>query len=579
MEDESDISPGPLPHHPVENPAGDKVIVLVGLMGAGKSTVGRRLAARLGVNFLDADSEIESAAGMTIHEIFEKHGEPAFRRGETKVIKRLLQDMRKGNPAGGVLATGGGAYMNAEIRDNIARYGVSVWLRADIDLLVRRVGRRNNRPLLKQGDTRETLLRLRDERYPVYALADIVVDSADAPHEEVVDMIVEKIAEFFGKPAAVSEAPSAEYISHIVPVALAERAYDIHVGAGLLHQAGDLIAPLLRRNRVAIVTDENVAAHHLARLTGVLEQAGIAQVHLIIKPGEHSKNFNQLEAVLDWMIEQKIERGDLLLAFGGGVIGDLTGFAAAILRRGVDFAQIPTTLLAQVDSSVGGKTGINSRFGKNLIGAFHQPRLVIADVTLLDSLPVRELLAGYAEIVKYALIGDAAFMDWLEHSGAGVRDGDQAARIHAVRTSCMAKAALVVKDERESGPRALLNLGHTFGHALEAETGYSERLLHGEGVAIGMCLAFELAVRLGLAPAQDAMRVAWHLSVMGLPTAIRDIPGASLDPDHLLAHMAQDKKVADGRINFILPRRIGDCFITGDIDPDMVLQVLRASAD
>lgn len=576
MEDESDVTSGPLPIHPVENPAGGKVIVLVGLMGAGKSTVGRRLAARLGVNFLDADSEIESAAGMTIHEIFEKHGEPAFRRGEIKVIKRILQDMSTGSPPGGVLATGGGAYMNADIRDAIAQFGVSVWLRADIDLLVRRVGRRNNRPLLKQGDARETLLRLRDERYPVYALADIVVDSADAPHEEVVDMILARLAEFFGGSAAATEVPPH---GQIVPVALAERAYDIHVGAGLLSQAGDLIAPLLRRNRVAIVTDENVAGHHLARLTGVLQQADVAPVHLIIKPGESSKNFNQLELVLDWMIEQKIERGDLLLAFGGGVIGDLTGFAAAILRRGVDFAQIPTTLLAQVDSSVGGKTGINSRFGKNLIGAFHQPRLVIADVTLLDSLPVRELLAGYAEIVKYALIGDAAFMDWLEQSGAGVRDGDQSARIHAVRTSCMAKAALVVKDERESGPRALLNLGHTFGHALEAETGYSARLLHGEGVAIGMCLAFELAVRLGLAPAQDAMRVAWHLSVMGLPTTIRDIAGASLNPDHLLAHMAQDKKVADGRINFILPRKIGDCFITSEIDPEMVLQVLRASAE
>ncbi|MEQ1889546.1 MAG: 3-dehydroquinate synthase [Alphaproteobacteria bacterium] len=364
-----------------------------------------------------------------------------------------------------------------------------------------------------------------------------------------------------------------------VNVALGARAYDIHVGVGLLEQTGGLIGPMLKRNRVAIVTDSNVAERHLPALHASLASTGINSVLCIIPPGEHSKNFNQLEKLLDCLLEQKIERGDLLLAFGGGVIGDLTGFAASILRRGVDFAQIPTTLLAQVDSSVGGKTGINSRFGKNLIGAFHQPRIVIADVALLDTLPVRELLAGYAEVVKYGLIGNADFLDWLERHGAAIRDGDRGARIHAVMTSCAAKAALVVQDERESGPRALLNLGHTFGHALEAETGFGNRLLHGEGVAIGMCLAFELASRLGLASGQDAMRVAWHLSFLGLPAAIRDIAGAPPDPDRLLNHMAQDKKVAGGRINFILPRRIGDCFMTSDVDMQIVLEVLRASAE
>lgn len=364
-----------------------------------------------------------------------------------------------------------------------------------------------------------------------------------------------------------------------VHVALDARAYDIHVGVGLLARTGELIGPMLRRNRVAIVTDDNVAARHLAPLLTALDEAGVSHAHHIIPFGEHSKNFKQLEVLLDWMLEEKIERGDLLLAFGGGVIGDLTGFAAAVLRRGVDFAQIPTTLLSQVDSSVGGKTGINSRFGKNLIGAFHQPRIVIADVALLDTLPKRELLAGYAEVVKYGLIGDAGFLDWLEKSGGAIRDGDPVARTQAVMTSCAAKAALVVEDERESGPRALLNLGHTFGHALEAETGYGDRLLHGEGVAIGMCLAFELASRLGLAPSQDAMRVAWHLSVIGLPTTIREIPGAPLDPGRVFAHMAQDKKVAGGRINFILPRKIGDCFMTDAVDAETVLQLLKASVE
>ncbi len=360
-------------------------------------------------------------------------------------------------------------------------------------------------------------------------------------------------------------------------MALGARAYDIHVGLGLLGQTGNLLGPLLRRRHVAIVTDDNVAQRHLRTLLAALDQAAITHVHRVISPGEQSKSFNQLEAVLNWLLEEKIERGDFLLAFGGGVIGDLTGFAASILRRGVDFAQIPTTLLAQVDSSVGGKTGINSRFGKNLIGAFHQPRIVIADVGLLDSLPRRELLAGYAEVVKYGLIGDAGFFEWLEGAGASIRDGDHAARIRAVTTSCAAKAALVAQDERESGPRALLNLGHTFGHALEAETGYSGRLLHGEGVAIGMCLAFELAAKLGHAPDGDAARVARHLAGMGLPTRIRDIAGEALNPHHLLAHMAQDKKVADGKITFVLPRHIGACFMIGDVDAQAVLQLLEAS--
>lgn len=363
-----------------------------------------------------------------------------------------------------------------------------------------------------------------------------------------------------------------------VPVRLGDRSYDIHIGAGLLGQTGVLLKPFLRRNRVAIVTDATVAHHHLPALQRVLDDAGIAHSHYAVAPGEQSKNFQQLEALLDWLLENKVERGDLVLAFGGGVIGDLTGFAAAILRRGVEFAQIPTTLLSQVDSSVGGKTGINTRHGKNLVGAFYQPRVVIADVAVLDTLPVRELLAGYAEVVKYGLIGDTVFFDWLEGAGAAIRDGDAEARIQAVKTSCAAKAGVVEKDERETGPRALLNLGHTFGHALERETGYSDRLLHGEAVAIGMCLAFELAAKTGLAPGQDAGRVQRHLSAIGLPTRIADIAGGPLDTGHLLSHMMQDKKVAQGRINFVLPRRIGDCFMTDQVERDSVHAALMASA-
>ena len=365
--------------------------------------------------------------------------------------------------------------------------------------------------------------------------------------------------------------------SEAITVELGSRSYDIHVAAGLLASTGALIKPLLRRSRVAVVTDRNVADHHAKTLMNSLDAAGISHAEIILEPGEQTKSFDQLQALLDWLLEQKIERGDLVLAFGGGVIGDLAGFAASVLRRGVDFVQIPTTLLAQVDSSVGGKTGINSRHGKNLIGAFHQPRMVIADVALLATLPRRELLAGYAEVVKYGLIGDVDFFDWLETSAVEIRSGDPAALTRAVITSCKAKAAVVALDEHENGPRALLNFGHTFGHALERETGYGDRLLHGEGVAIGMCLAFQLAARIGLAPNQDAMRVSQHLSIMGLPVRIADINGDPPSTAQLLAHMAQDKKVMQGRINFILPRRIGDCFMTGQVDPEIASQVLRLS--
>ena len=291
--------------------------------------------------------------------------------------------------------------------------------------------------------------------------------------------------------------------SETVTVPLGARAYDVRIGAGVLARAGAEIAPLLRRPRVAVVTEERVAARHLATLEAGLAAAGIAAAVLALPPGEGTKGWSALERTVEWLIGEKVARDDLVVAFGGGVIGDLAGFAAAVLRRGVGFVQIPTTLLAQVDSSVGGKTGINSPHGKNLVGAFHQPRLVLADTGLLDTLPERDFLAGYAEVVKYGLLGDAGFFAWLEVNAPSLRSGDPDARQHAVRRSCEMKAALVARDETERGDRALLNLGHTFGHALEAATGYSDRLLHGEAVSIGCVLAFELSSRLGLC-AQEA---------------------------------------------------------------------------
>ncbi len=363
----------------------------------------------------------------------------------------------------------------------------------------------------------------------------------------------------------------------IVDVALAERAYDIVIGRDVLGSLGSRIASLRPGARTAIVTDRGVARHWLEKTEAALAQAGIASSRIIVEEGEGSKSYATLEKVSEALIAAKIERNDLVIALGGGVVGDLAGFAAAILRRGVDFVQVPTTLLAQVDSSVGGKTGINSPQGKNLVGAFHQPVLVIADTAVLDTLPPRQFRAGYAEVAKYGVLGDAAFFGWLEANHADiVKCG--AAREHAIATSCRAKAAIVARDERETGDRALLNLGHTFGHALEAVTGFSDRLFHGEGVAIGMVLAAEFSASLGMIPQSDAIRIERHLAEAGLPTHVEDIAGFAqeglADADTLMALMAQDKKVRRGKLTFILLEAIGRAVIAKDVEPSLVRDFL-----
>ena len=363
-------------------------------------------------------------------------------------------------------------------------------------------------------------------------------------------------------------------MTNIVPVELGERSYEVRIGPGLIDCAGAEIAPLLRRKRVAVVTDETVAGLHLARLTVALEAEGIAVAALALPPGEATKGWPQLARTAEWLLEQKVERRDVVVAFGGGVIGDLVGFAAAVLRRGVRFVQLPTTLLAQVDSSVGGKTGINTAQGKNLVGAFHQPSLVLADTAVLDTLPARDFLSGYGEVVKYGLLGDAGFFDWLEGAGPALAAGDAAARLRAVTRSVEMKAGIVARDETEEGERALLNLGHTFCHALEKATGYSDRLLHGEGVAIGCALAFELSSRLGLCSQEDPSRVRAHLRAMGMKVDMSDIPGDLPGAEALLALMAQDKKVIDGRLRFILARGIGQAFVAEDVPGDRVLRLL-----
>lgn len=359
-----------------------------------------------------------------------------------------------------------------------------------------------------------------------------------------------------------------------VHVPLGDRAYDVRIASGLIARAGDEIAPFLTRPKVWIVTEETVAGLHLQTLKDGLAVAGISAEALVLPPGEATKSWPYLMQTVEWLLDQKVERKDVVLAFGGGVIGDLVGFAAAILRRGVRFVQLPTSLLAQVDSSVGGKTGINAPHGKNLIGAFHQPSLVLADIDVLSTLKPRDFLAGYGEVVKYGGLGDASFFDWLEVNGPALAAGDLALREEAVRWSVQMKADIVVRDETEQGDRALLNLGHTFGHALEAATGYSNRLLHGEGVAIGCALAFETSARLGLMSQESPSRFRAHLASMGMKKDIRDIPGDLPDAEGLIQLMAQDKKVVQGKLRFILARSIGDAFVADDVDMGVVKDVL-----
>jgi len=542
---------------PLPETLAGRSIVLVGLMGAGKTSIGRRLAARLGLPFRDADAEIELAAGCTIPEIFARFGEPAFRDGERRVIRRLLS----GDPM--VIAFGGGSFMDPETRAITRTEAVSVWLRCALPTLVRRVASRDNRPLLANGDAEGTLRRLMDVRHPVYAEADVIVDCGEETPDATTNHVLQALCGW--QPA------------RRLSVVLSSTSYDVVIGDNLLARAGAFLAPRLPQKRAVVVTDEAVAGLHLPTLLSGLEETAISATHVVVPAGEASKSLDTWARVVDQLLEARVERRTAVIALGGGVVGDLAGFAAASTLRGLPFFQIPTTLLSQVDSSVGGKTAVNTARGKNLVGAFYQPRMVLADTGTLATLPIRELRAGYAEIVKAGLIGDAAFFDWCEQHGSGVVGGDRDAQAEAIKRACAFKAAVVGDDEREEKPndgRALLNLGHTFGHALEAEYGYDGGLLHGEGVAVGLGLAFKLSARLGHCSEADAERVIAHVASAGLPAELSML-NRRFSADTLIGHMRRDKKVRDGALNFVLARGIGQAFTSADVPAEAVTDLLR----
>jgi shikimate kinase/3-dehydroquinate synthase len=553
------VSPAtPLPAAPAAGAIWDgPTIVLVGLMGAGKTAIGRRLALRLGLPFRDADHEVEVAAGCTVAEFFERFGEAAFRAGERRVIRRLLA----GPPC--VLATGGGAFMDAETRAAIREGARSVWLRCQLATLVRRTSGRHHRPLLRGGDPARVLAQLMAVRHPVYAEADLVVDCGD----DSPDVTTARVAE--------------QLLAHVPPlrvdVALAATPYQVVIGDGLLPRAGAWLAPVLPQKRVVVITDANVALVHLPTLMAGLAEAGFDASQLVVAAGERSKSLDVYGQVTDALLAARVERRTAVVALGGGVVGDLAGFAAATTLRGLPFVQIPTTLLAQVDSSVGGKTGINMAAGKNLLGAFHQPRIVLADTATLATLPPRELRAGYAEIVKAGLIGDAGFFGWCEANGPALLGGDRAVQAEAVARACAFKAAVVADDEREekaSGGRALLNLGHSFAHALEAEYRYDGGLLHGEAVALGLGLAFALSEKLEVCAPGTAARVKRHIGACGMAAELHELD-RRFSAAGLLAHMQHDKKMRDGKLAFVLARGIGEAFTSRDVPAAAVLAALR----
>jgi 3-dehydroquinate synthase len=530
-------------------------IFLVGLMGAGKTTIGRLLARRLNMAFIDSDHEIEARTGASIPWIFEIEGEASFRRREADVIRELTAQ------SGIVLATGGGAVLDPASRALLAERGTVVYLRASVNSILQRTAHDRNRPLLQTADPRKKLEDLTAQREPLYReIADLVIDTGRPNVQSMVQTILDQIAALEAAHARKARTNMNEQACISLNVELGERSYPILIGRGLLDDADVLtryIPGTGGSGKVAIVTNTTVAPLYLEKVAAPLRASGREVLPIILPDGEEYKNWQSLNQVFDALLANKCDRKTTLVALGGGVIGDLTGYAAASYMRGVPFVQIPTTLLSQVDSSVGGKTGINHPLGKNMIGAFYQPRAVIADTATLDTLPDRELSAGLAEVIKHGAILDAGFFDWIESNIDQLVARDHDALAHAILRSCEIKSDVVRRDEREGGLRAVLNFGHTFGHAIENGLGYGE-WLHGEAVGCGMVMAADLSHRLGLVDKASVERVRNLVQKAGLPTVAPDL-GLS----RWIELMEVDKKNEGGAIKFILLKPLGSPSITG----------------
>jgi shikimate kinase/3-dehydroquinate synthase len=526
-------------------------IFLVGLMGAGKTTIGRLLARRLGMRFIDSDHAIEARTGASIPWIFEIEGEASFRRREADIIRELTAQR------GIVLATGGGAVLDPASRALLAERGTVIYLRASVGSILQRTAHDKSRPLLQTADPRRRLEELTLQREPLYReIAHIVIDTGRPNVQSMIQTILEQLAELEASSARGARTSMNETTNLTLNVELEERSYPITIGPGVLDDPA-LLARHLGGTRVAIVTNTTIAPLYLDKVAAPLRAAGREVLEIVLPDGEEHKTWASLMQVFDALLAAKCDRKITLVALGGGVIGDLTGFAAASYMRGVPFVQIPTTLLAQVDSSVGGKTGINHPLGKNMIGAFYQPRAVLADTSTLATLPGRELSAGLAEVIKHGAILDAAFFEWIEQNIDKLVARDPVALAHAIARSCEIKAEVVRKDEREGGLRAVLNFGHTFGHAIEAGLGYGT-WLHGEAVGCGMVMAADLSQRLGLVGPDTVERVRALVRAAGLPVVAPD-----LGAERWIELMEVDKKNEGGAIKFILLKPLGSPSVSG----------------
>lgn len=549
-------------------------IFLVGLMGAGKTTVGRALAKKLNLRFIDSDHEIEARTGASIPLIFEIEGEDSFRQREAEAIRDLTAQQ------GIVLATGGGAILRRENREYLKSRGTVVFLRASVNSILQRTSHDKNRPLLQTADPRKRIEELARAREPYYCeVADIVIETGRTNIQSLLHTILLQLEHRESDAAEALVAPNGRNSEELsmttlqlppqtLTVDLGDRSYPITIGPALLSDA-ELLSRQIAGRRVAIVTNTTVAPLYLDRMVRLLEGAGKLVSQIVLPDGEEEKNWNNLMRIFDVLLAEKCDRQTTLIALGGGVIGDMTGFAAATYMRGVPFIQVPTTLLAQVDSSVGGKTGINHPLGKNMIGAFYQPQAVIADISTLNTLPSRELSAGLAEVIKHGAIIDAVFFDWIEANIEKLVAMDAAALAYAIQRSCEIKAEVVRQDEREGGLRAVLNFGHTFAHAIEAGLGYGV-WLHGEAVGCGMVMAADLSQRLGCIDAHAKERIAALVHAAGLPTVAPD-----LGYERWLELMAVDKKNEGGQIKFILVKPLGTPLIT-TVPHDVLAATLQA---